>query len=387
MEFEQTPGTVESVDASSDLVENLETQRKILVCTQQRFPFIIEKINKLKGRKFAIIIDEAHSSQSGVSARKVRDVLTKNYEVATTEENEESEQDLVDRIEEQMANRASHRNLSYYAFTATPGKNTRRLFGTKISDENYIPFNVYSMRQAIEEGFILDVLKNYITYTSYFQIVQTATTDKVLERKKASRALMKYIGTHHLNLSQKSEIIVEHFRTHCQSKIGKLAKAMVVTSSIHQAFTYKRELDAYIKSKNYPKIKTLIAFSGSFEDEFGQSHTEHSINKTSGDQELRDKFSSPEYNILIVAEKYQTGFDQPLLHTMYVDKKLAGLRAVQTLSRINRTCTGKTDTFVIDFQNSMEEITEAYRPYFTSTILVDRTDPGFLIRLFDEIMS
>jgi type I restriction enzyme R subunit len=387
MEFEQTPGTVQSIETSADLVENLESQRKILVTTQQKFPFVIEKIQSLKGNKFAIIIDEAHSSQSGEGAKKVKDVLTNNYDNEPTQNVEESDEDLVDRIEKQMARRGSHKNLSYYAFTATPTEKTFTLFGTKGEDGHYQPFNLYSMKQAIEEGFIFDVLKNYTTYERYFQIIQTATVDKIVDSKKASRRLMKYIDTHQLNLSQKSEKIIEHFRIHCQPKIGELAKAMVVTSSIEQAFLYKRELDYYIKSKKYPRIKSLIAFSGTFEDEFGKKHTEESINKISGEQELRDKFMSPEYNILVVAEKYQTGFDQPLLHTMYVDKKLRGVRAVQTLSRINRICPGKTETFVLDFKNTIQEITEAYKPYYQGTTLVDKSDSTSLIRLFSEIMN
>lgn len=187
------------------------------------------------------------------------------------------------------------------------------------------------MRQAIEEGFILDVLRNYTIYDRFFRILQIANNDKVVEGKKASKALMKYVDTHHLNLSNKAKIIVDHFRMHCQPKIAGLAKGIIVSSSRLQAIKYKQEIDEYIKSQNYQGIKTLVAFSGTIKDEFGTIYTEQNINKTSTELDFREKFNSPEYNILVVAEKYQTGYDQPLLHSMYVDKKLYGIRAVQTL--------------------------------------------------------
>lgn len=389
LQFEQTQGVVQEVESSKELADSLETERKILISTQQKFPFVLEKLNKVKGRTFAIIIDEAHSSQTGESAKKVKEVLTTNPDEAAKQEAaiEESEQDLIDRIEEEMRTRGPHENLSYYAFTATPKKKTLRLFGTPLSGDDYVPFHVYSMKQAIEEGFILDVLKNYTTYDRYFRIIKTASQDKIVEGKKASRVLMKYVDTHSLNLQNKAKIIVEHFRSHCQPKIGGLAKAMVVASSRIQALKYKQEIDEYIKSQNYPNIKTLVAFSGSLKDDLGNVYTEQSVNSTSTEWELREKFDTPEFNILVVADKYQTGYDQPLLHTMYVDKKLFGVRAVQTLSRLNRITQGKTETFVVDFQNTVDDIVNSFAPYYKGTVLIDKTDPTYLFKLYDGIMK
>ena len=263
-----------------------------------------------------------------------------------------------------MEKNGPQKSLSYYAFTATPKKKTVRLFGTKISEEDYKPFHIYSMKQAIEEGFILDVLKNYVTYKQYFSIVQTSTNDKVVDGRKTNREIMKYVDKHYLNISQKVKIIIEHFRINCKQKIGGLAKAMIVASSREKALQYKEEIDIYVKSKEYKGINTLVAFSGTLKDSQGKIQTEQSINNTANEFELRNKFDTDEFNILIVAEKYQTGFDQPLLHTMYIDKKLSGIKVVQTLSRINRTFPNKTDTFIIDFQNKIEDIFDNFKPYY-----------------------
>jgi type I restriction enzyme R subunit len=325
---------------------------------------------------------------SSNDAVQVKKVLTTNLEESAKVEAqlEEDEQDLIDRIEDEMKKRGSQRNLSYYAFTATPKKKTLRLFGTKDPDENYVPFDLYSMKQAIEEGFILDVLKNYTTYERHFMLIKIAAEDKVVEGKKASRALMNYIDLHHLNLSNKAKLIVEHFRLHTLSTIGGLAKAMVISSSRLQAFRYKQEIDEYVRSKKYQNIKTLVAFSGSIKDDLGTGHTEQSINNIQTEGELRDKFDTSEFNILIVAEKYQTGYNQPLLHTMYVDRKLRGIKVVQTLSRLNRTHPGKTDTFVIDFQNMVSEITNEFEPFYKTTVLIDKTNPTYLFNLYSEII-
>jgi type I restriction enzyme R subunit len=387
-QFEQVPGIVELVETTSRLAENLETERKILISTQQKFPVLSEKLIKLKGKYFAIII-EAHSSQTGESATKVKAVLTANLEEAAYDEAkiEESQYDLVDKIEKQIKQRGPQKNLSYYAFTATPKYKTFKIFGTAVSGDRYEPFHKYSMKQAIEEGFIFDVLKNYTTYERYFRIIQIASEDKVVTGRKASSALMKYVDTHHLNLSYKVEKIVEHFRIHCQPKIAGLAKAMVIASSRVQAMKYKQEIDSYILSQNYVGIKTLVAFSGTIQDEDGNSFTEQNVNRTSNEWELRQKFNSPEYNILIVAEKYQTGYDQPLLHTLYIDKKLHGIKVVQTLSRINRIHAGKTDTFVMDFQNTVEKIIKYFEPYYKGSSLVDKTDPIYLFKLYHKLIN
>lgn len=388
-QFEQTAGTADTMTKSKHLAKNLGDERKILISTQQKFPYVLDYISKVKGKHYALIIDEAHSSQSPESRKKIQEVLTTNLEEAEKieEEIESQKTDIVDQIEKDMDARGQQDTLSYYAFTATPKKKTLKLFGTPVSDQDNIPFHTYSMKQAIQEGFILDVLKRYTTYDRQFRIVKTASEDKVVEGKKASRALLKYVDLHHLNLSTKTKIIVEHFRDHTKPKIGGLAKAMVVGSSREQALKYKQEIDAYIKEKGYKEIKTLVAFSGSLKDDEGKVWTEQSINDTKSDWELREKFDTPEYNILIVAEKYQTGFDQPLLHTMYVDKKLYGIKAVQTLSRINRTTPGKTDTFVIDFKNNIDDIYKAFSPYYEETSLVDKTDQEFIMNLYSMIMG
>jgi len=246
MQFEQTSGTVDAVETAADLADYLETERKILISTQQKFPFVLDKLNQLKGKNFAIIIDEAHSSQTGESAKKVKEVLSQNLEEHEKAEalEEEAQKDLVDRIEEEIQKRGPHENLNYYAFTATPKKKTLRLFGKKVSNTDYIPFHIYSMRQAIEEGFILDVLKNYTTYERFFKIVKTTPEEKIVDGKKASRVIYQYIDTHSLNLSAKAKIIVEHFRTHTQPKIGGLAKAMLVSSSRLQ-FYFENQLLMY----------------------------------------------------------------------------------------------------------------------------------------------
>jgi type I restriction enzyme, R subunit len=381
MQFEQTSGIVSAVKDSKELAQNLLGKGQIIISTQQKFPYVLEHIKKVKGKKFAIIIDEAHSSQSASSREKVQEVLT------TSIREESDDTDIMDLIQKEMDVRGDQNTISYYAFTATPKKNTLKLFGVDNGGLQNDPFHLYSMKQAIDEGFILDVLRKYSTYERHFSIIKTSSEDKTVEGKKASRALLKYVDVHHLNLSKKSEIIVEHFREHTQQKIGGQAKAMVVGSSRDQALKYKLEIDEYVKKQGYKGINTLVAFSGSLKDDAGNTFTEQSINNTSSDWELREKFDTPEFNILIVAEKYQTGFDQPLLHTMYVDKKLYSIKAVQTLSRLNRTTTGKTDTYVIDFQNNIDDIYNAFEPFYKGTSLVDKTNPEFIKKLYEIIMD
>ena len=387
-QFEQTAGTVSKVETSNELAQTLANDRKVVVTTQQKFPFVLDYINQVRGKKYAIVIDEAHSSQSAESRTRVQEVLTSNLQEQAEKEahEEEAQEDIIQQIQKEMETRGQQNTLSYYAFTATPKKDTLRLFGTRISEDDYVPFHTYSMRQAIEEGFILDVLKNYTTYERQFRIVQTSE-DMVVEKKKAAKALLKYVNLHFLNLEKKSEVIVEHFRNHTLPKIGGQAKSMVVGSSRAQALKYKREIDEYVKKKGYRNINTLIAFSGSLKDEAGNVYTENSLNQTRSDKELREKFDTPEFNVLIVTEKYQTGFDQPLLHTMYVDKALHGIKAVQTLSRLNRTHAGKIDTFVVDFVNTIDDIRSAFAPYYESTLLVDNTDTAYMTNLYDTILN
>ena len=387
-QFEKTEGVVKKVDTSAELANILENYKKIVISTQQKFPFAQEKMSQIKGKNFAIIIDEAHSSQTGESAEKVREVLNNSAQVERESKAEDARKDIVDRIEEKMKSRQPSENLSYYAFTATPKEKTLRLFGKETDPETFVPFHKYPMKQAIDEGFILDVLKNYTTYDTHFKIVQTSAADKSVDGKRAARAVMNYVDSHHLGFVEKSKIIVDHFHSHTLPKMGRRAKAMVIADSRQNARRYKNYIDEYIKSENYQDINTMVAFSGSLEDELGNIHTEQSINNTKSDKEFREKFNSKKYNIMIVAEKYQTGYDQKLLHTMYVDKKLKGIKIIQSLSRLNRTAEsyGKTDTFVMDFHNTVDEIKAGYAPYYKGATLIDKTTSDIVENLFNEIL-
>jgi len=281
-------------------------------------------------------------------------------------------------LKEQLK-RTRQPNLSYFAFTATPKHKTLRVFDEPGPDGKS-PFHLYSMRQAIDEGFILDVLEYYTCYKRYYKLIQKAEDDPELPKRKAVRALARFVEFHDYEISQKVEVIVEHFRTHTRHKIGGRAKAMVVTNSREHAVRYKLGFDRYLKEKGYTDIKSLVAFSGEITlKEFGdKKFTEVNMNRGIKESELPGKFASEEYRVLLVAEKYQTGFDQPLLHTMYVDKRLAGIQAVQTLSRLNRTANGKTDTFVLDFVNEPEEIYKAFKPYYEITEKGEDVDPQHL---------
>lgn len=281
-----------------------------------------------------------------------------------------------------MASHGKQKNLSYFAFTATPKPKTLEMFGTIGSDGLPHAFHLYSMRQAIEEGFILDVLENYTTYQTFFQVGKKIKADPVYGKSKANKALGKYLGLHPYNLAQKTEIIIEHFRSVTQHQIGGQAKAMLVTGSRLHAVRYYFEFKKYIKKMHYTDLGVLVAFSGMVKDG-GQDYTEVGLNKFP-ESELPERFESGEYQVLLVAKKYQTGFDQPLLHTMYVDKKLSGVKAVQTLSRLNRTCVGKTDTFVLDFANTKEDILEAFQPFYQRADIDDTTDPNLVYDCYQK---
>lgn len=285
-----------------------------------------------------------------------------------------------------MMKRAKQPNLSFFAFTATPKYKTLKVFD-EAGPTGQAPFHLYTMRQAIEEKFILDVLKNYVTYEAYFRLVQVGDDDPHVLRKKAARALARTLTFHAVNLRTKTEVMVEHFRTHVKHKIGGRAKAMVVTDGRLHAVRYKLAFDGYIAERGYTDVRTLVAFSGIVEDPDvpGKNFTEVGMNGGIKESELPERFDSHEYQVLLVAEKYQTGFDQLLLHTMYVDKKLTGLQAVQTLSRLNRTCAGKEDTFILDFRNTPEEIFKAFKPYYEDTPTEPLTDAQHLYRLQHQI--
>ncbi|CAG0973651.1 Type I restriction enzyme EcoR124II R protein [Methanosarcinales archaeon] len=382
-QFEHKQGVVQKIDKNSNqLAEALGSGTNIIITTLQKFPFIIEKIGQIPARNYAVIVDEAHSSQSGEAAKKLKEVLTTgNLEDAARKEMEKTYtgSDTEDEIRKSMLSRGQHKNLSFFAFTATPKPKTLEVFGIKDSTGKPIPFHLYSMRQAIEEGFIMDVLKNYTTYKTFFRLSKQIEDDPKINKKKATKAIARFVSLHPHNLAQKTEIIVEHFRQVTMKKIGGKAKAMVVTASRPHVVRYKQEFDRYITEKGYSEIKTLVAFSA-FKDEFGILHTESDINGF-GEKELPDKFNTMEYQLLLVADKYQTGFDQPLLHTMYVDKKLSGVKAVQTLSRLNRIYPGKEDTFILDFVNDTQEILDSFQPYYEKTFLAETTDPNQLYDL------
>jgi type I restriction enzyme R subunit len=383
-QLEHKAGMVEKIDKdSSQLAEALESGTKIIITTLQKFPFILEKVqgSELGKKNYAIIIDEAHSSQTGKSAAAVKQALS-SKELKTINEIDaeyDNESDTEDRIREIIEKSGKQDNISFFAFTATPKAKTIELFGQVGASGKPEAFHHYTMRQAIEEGFILDVLANYTTYKTFYQIAKAIEGDPEVSKKTATKAIVRAMTLHPHNIAQKTEIIIEHFRQSVMHKIGGRAKAMVVTSSRLQAVKYKKEFDRYIKRKGYSDLNTLVAFSGTIKDD-DVEYTEVGMNGFA-EGELPSKFNSDEYKVLIVAEKYQTGFDEPLLYAMYVDKKLDGIKAVQTLSRLNRTCRGKDGTFVLDFVNESEDIKAAFQPYYELTGLLDTTDPNLLYDL------
>ena len=390
-QFEHISGVVQKIDKhSQQLAEALTAGVNIIITTLQKFPFVLDKIESLPQRHYAIIVDEAHSSQSGEAAKKMKEALTvinmaqAIKEGAVAYNTDPDDDDPEDQVRQSMQTRGPQPNLSFFAFTATPKAKTLEVFGVRNAVGLPEPFHLYSMRQAIEEGFILDVLQNYTTYKTYFRLSKAIEDDPKMNKKKAARAIARFLSLHPHNLAQKTEVIIEHFRQCVMPKIGGKAKAMVVTASRPHVVRYKDEFDAYLKEKGYQDIRALVAFTAFTDQETGLAYTEADINGF-GERELPEKFAGHEYNLLLVAEKYQTGFDQPLLHTMYVDKKLSGVKAVQTLSRLNRTCPGKEDTFVLDFTNSEEEILESFQPFYEQTTLTATTDPNKLYDLKTQL--
>jgi len=405
-QFEHKKGVVEKIDDNTQqLAKALAENVPIVISTIQKFPFIAQAINTLakkgetvkidtKDHRFAVIVDEAHSSAAGESAQELRRILNKDgieAIVAAQMLDEEDDSNLSPEAREnmlrEMAKRPRQPNLSYFAFTATPKFKTLALFDEP-GDDSKSPFHLYSMRQAIQEKFILDVLANYTTYKAYFGMVKAIADDPSVPQREAARALTRFLAFHPHNLRQKVEVIVEHFRSFTKHKIGGRAKAMVVTGSRLHAVHYKLAIDEYIAEKGYTDIKTLVAFSGEVVDpDTGKKFTEVGMNKGIKESELPEKFATEEFQILIVAEKYQTGFDQLLLHTMYVDKRLDGVQAVQTLSRLNRTAPGKTDTFVLDFVNEREDIHKAFKPYYSETDIGDMPDVHQLYAIQTELQA
>ncbi len=375
-QFEQITGVVENIDKTSkQLKKALEEGKTIIVTTLQKFPVIADQIGGLPGKRFAVIVDEAHSSQTGESTKSLKEVLAvESLEAAEKEEGGELE-DLEDVIAAEMKKRGRLPNVSTFAFTATPKAKTLELFGTRREDGRYEPFSLYTMRQAIEENFIKDVLENYTTYKAYWNLLKKIEDDPQYDRSKATYLLRSFVDLHEHTIAKKVAIMVEHFAGQVAHRIDGKAKAMIVTRSRLHAVRYKLEVDRYLKEKGYP-YKALVAFSGKVKDG-GKEYTEPGMNGFAETQ-TAETFKRHEYRFLVVAEKFQTGFDQPLLHTMYVDRKLSGVHAVQTLSRLNRVHPGKEETMVLDFANEPEAIKEAFEPYYDRLLLSEATDPNLL---------
>ena len=381
-QFEQTLGVVENIDSTSrQLKEALESGKTIIVTTLQKFPVIAKEIGELPGRRFAVIVDEAHSSQSGESTKSLKAVLASgSLEEAEKEETGAAtpEEELESIVLAEMEKRGQLPNLSAFAFTATPKPKTLELFGVKRADGKFEPFHLYSMRHAIEEGFILDVLASYTTYKAYWRLLKKIENDPRYDKRKAEYLLKSFVELHTHAIGEKVKICIEHFAAQVQNAIGGKAKAMIVTRSRLHAVRYKIAVDRYLAERGYP-FKALVAFSGTVKDG-GKDYTESNMNGFSEAQTAKT-FERPEFRFLVVANKFQTGFDQPLLHTMYVDKKLGGVNAVQTLSRLNRTHPEKKGTMVLDFANDAEEIKVAFEPYYETTLLSEATDPNLLYEL------
>ena len=394
-QFEHKLGVVQRIDRSSrQLAQALDSAVPVIVTTLQKFPFVSQQLIKmaeergengtgtLPTRRCAVVIDEAHSSQGGEAAADLKEVLggERLREEARERASQEDRSDM-EELFRSMAKRGQQANLSFFAFTATPKHKTLAVFG-----RNGEPAHLYTMRQAIEEGFILDVLKHYTTYATYYRLLKACDDDPNIERKKGARALARFMQLHPHNIAQKTEVMVEHFQAVTRHKIGGRAKAMVVTGSRLEAVRYKQSFDRYIGEKGYD-IRTLVAFSGAVEDDRapGVNYTEPGMNNGISEKELPEKFATADYQVLLVAEKYQTGFDQPLLHTMYVDKRLAGIQAVQTLSRLNRVHPRKEDTFVLDFVNDTEEIQEAFKTYFEGVEQGEEVEPARMYSVKAEL--
>ena len=396
-QFEHKHGVVQKIDDNSrQLAEALESSVPIIITTLQKFPFVSRQLIRLaeergddgdgvlKTRNFAVIIDEAHSSQGGEAATDLKEVLG-GERLREDAQRYMAENDSVgeDELFRSMAKRGRQANISFFAFTATPKHKTLAVFGNAGK-----PAHRYTMRQAIEEGFILDVLKHYTTYATYFRLLKASDDDPNVVRKKAALALARFLKLHPHNIAQKTEVMVEHFHAATQHKVGGRAKAMVVTGSRLEAVRYKQSFDAYIKARGYA-IKSLVAFSGAVADDKlpDVTYTEEAMNLGVREKELPDVFATSEYQVLLVAEKYQTGFDQPLLHTMYVDRRLSGIQAVQTLSRLNRTHPFKEDTFILDFVNERTEIQEAFKTYYEGAEIGEEVDPNRMYQIKGELDS
>ena len=405
-QFEHKTGVVEKIDENTQqLAHALSSCTPIIITTLQKFPFISQALSTLErkgagikistaGKRYAVIVDEAHSSQSGETATALRGMLNKDgIEAAIAAQLSDEEDDALTEeakaaILRDALRRARQPNLSFFAFTATPKFKTKALFDEP-GPSGTSPFHEYSMRQAIEEGFIMDVLRYYTTYKRFFGLIKQVENDPEVPRKKAAKALTRYLELHPVNIEQVVSVIVEHFRLYVMHELGGRAKAMVVTGSRLAAVKYKLAFDRYIQDRGYIGIRSLVAFSGSVEDPDDpcSAYTEVAMNGGLAESELPEAFEREDYRVLLVAEKYQTGFDQPLLQTMYVVKRLAGVQAVQTLSRLNRVAPGKARTFVLDFANEEDDIYQAFKPYYEATPVGENADPHQLSELQHKLLG
>lgn len=400
--FDHTVGSVETIDekkSSKDLLNAINAGKRIIVTTLQKFPVIYEQVDDTSGKRFAVIVDEAHSSQTGQSAMKLREALADTRdaleEYAELEaEQEGKEVDPEDRLVKELISHGNHKNLSFFAFTATPKPKTLEMFGTEYEDGSFHPFHIYSMRQAIEEGFILDPLKNYVTYRTAYKIAKNVPENPKVPQSKALKTIKRFEELHPYNIAQKSRIIVETFRDVTHHKIGGKGKMMVVTSSRLAAVRYYHEIKSYLEKNHYDNIEILAAFSGSIvdpDDPTGKEWTEPGINVNRAGEHVKESQTKETFhnegNILIVAEKYQTGFDEPLLHTMVIDKKLRDVKAVQTICRVDRTYPGKTDTYILDFVNTNEDILEAFKPFYRETSLEKEVNTDLIYQTQRELRS
>ena len=405
-QFEHKTGVVEKIDEDTrQLARALSQGTPIVITTIQKFPFISQALSTLEkkgsgvkidtaGKRFAVIVDEAHSSQSGETATTLRGMLNKEgIEAAIAaqlsgEEDDDLSDDAKAAVLRDALRRARQPNLSFFAFTATPKFKTKVLFDEP-GPSGASPFHEYSMRQAIEEGFVMDVLQNYTTYKRFFGLAKQVEDDPDVPRRKAAKALTRYLELHPVNIEQVVSVIVEHFRLYVMYELGGRAKAMVVTGSRLAAVRYKLAFDRYIEDQGYTGIRSLVAFSGTVDDpdDPGSSYTEVAMNDGLAESELPETFERDDYRVLLVAEKYQTGFDQPLLQTMYVVKRLAGVQAVQTLSRLNRIAPGKSRIFVLDFANEEDDIHKAFKPYYETTPVGENADPQRMSQLQHRLLE
>ena len=401
-DFQRQSGVVATIKGndgskSAELAAALSGDKKIVVCTIQTFPFALEEVRKLaatQGKRFAVIADEAHSSQTGEAAAKLKAVLSPEE---LSELNDGGEVSTEDILAAQMAARAGETGITYVAFTATPKTKTMELFGTRPNPAQPAgpgnlpgPFHVYSMRQAIEEKFILDVLQNYTPYKLAFKLAHGGKEidEQTVERSTAMKGIMGWVRLHPYNIAQKVQIVVEHFREHVAPLLAGKAKAMVVVGSRVEAVRWQLAIEKYIKERGYA-MRTLVAFSGEVNDKEsgadGFTENSHALNPNLKGRDIREAFKGDEYQILLVANKFQTGFDQPLLCGMYVDKRLAGIQAVQTLSRLNRAHPGKDTTYVLDFVNEAEDVLAAFNAYHTTAELSATTDPNLVFNLRSKL--